>query len=117
MEKMTIKDYFMEVRAIVEKEGRNDLVEFIDGRIAQVKAKNARKSNKPSKSAIETADLAERVLSLMETGTRYTASEMVKAVGEVGVSNQRMTAALNVLVNSGFVVNEREKGKSYFIKA
>ena len=103
MEKMSIKDYFMECRAVLEEQGRSDLVEFIDTRIAQVEAKNSRKSNKPTKSAQETAELAERVLRLMESGEQYTASGLVKLVGDVNISNQRMTSALNVLVHTGFV--------------
>ena len=115
--KPSIKDYFMELRALAERANRDDLIQFVDSRIAQVDAKNARRSDKPTKSATTTAKLAEKVLNLMEAEIRYTATDLVKAVGDAEISNQRMTAALNVLVNTGFVKNEKVKGKSLFFKA
>ena len=117
MEKMTKKDYFAELKALAENAGRTDLIEFVNHELDLLAKKNTRRTDKPSKSAMETAELAERVLKLMASETRYTATDLVKAIGEVGISNQRMTAALNVLINTGFVKNERSKGKSYFYKA
>ena len=114
--KITVKDYFMELRALAERADRADLVAFVDSRIKQVEAKNSKRSNKPSKSASMTADLAEKVLALMEQDVRYTATDLMKMVGNPDISNQRMTAALNVLVNTDFVKNEKVKGKSLFYK-
>lgn len=115
MTKTTIKEQFNSVRAfLIEKGAPTEYIEFIDGRIKQVEAKNANRSNKPTKSATETAELAEKVLALMVKDTKYTATDLVKAVGDTNVSNQRMTASLNVLVNTGYVKNEKVKGKSLF---
>ena len=116
--KTTIKDNFLELRTLAEQAGRIDLVNFVDTRIAQVEAKNAKRTNKPTKSASETAEVAEIILANMPTGERLTASAIQGMIPELaGKSNQRMTAALKVLVNTGFVENIHEKGKSLFIKA
>lgn len=118
MEKVTIVEQFNGVRAFLEeKEAPEWMINFIEGRKALTVAKNARRSNKPTKSATATAELAEKVLTLMEAEIRYTATDLVKAIGDAKISNQRMTAALNVLVNTGFVKNEKVKGKSLFFKA
>ena len=118
MEKVTKKEQYAKIRAILAQDNANDeLVAFIDHEVELLTKKNASRSNKPTKSATATAELAEQVLKLMEREMRYTATELVKATGNAEISNQRMTAALNVLVNTGFVKNEKVKGKSLFFLA
>ena len=116
--KPSIKDYFMELRALAERANRDDLIQFVDSRIAQVDAKNAHKSTKPTKSAIETADVAEIILANMPVNQKMTATEIQNSIPAlVGKSNQRMTAALKVLCSTGLIKNVKEKSKSYFVKA
>jgi Fic family protein len=120
MEKMTIKDYFMEVREIVanaeiENEKRNRALEFIDSRIAQVTAKNSKRSNKPTKAQTENAILAEKVIEVMPAGTALTVSQIQKAVPALAeLSNQRATAVIRYLVQIGRLARTEEKGKAYF---
>jgi len=120
MEKMTIKDYFMEVREIVanaeiENEKRNRALEFIDSRIAQVTAKNSKRNDKPTKAQAENAMLAEKVIEAMPAGTALTVSQIQKAVPELtALSNQRATAVIRSLVRVGRLARTEEKGKAYF---
>ena len=119
MEKMTINKQFEGVRTfLVDNGAPAEMIAFIDDRMEQTKRKNASRSNKPTKSATETADVAEKVLAILPADGKFTATEIVNMDdGLKGTSNQRMTAALKVLVNTGFVVNTHEKGKSLFARA
>ena len=116
MEKMTKRDYFNAIRELVAD--RPDLVAFIDHEVELLSKKNATRSTKPTKSATETANVAEKILAVLPAGEKFTATE-IAGMDETlkNVSNQRITAALKVLMNTGFVTNTREKGKSYFTKA
>ena len=117
MEKITKKEQFAKVRAILVENGENDLVAFIDHEVELLTAKNSRRSNKPTKSASETAEVAETILSIIPAEGKFTASQIQAMDSTLApVSNQRITAALKVLVNTGFVENTKEKGKSLFSK-
>ena len=76
--KITVKDYFMELRALAERANRADLVTFVDSRIAQVEAKNARRSEKPTAKQAENIELMNRIVECMEDGKRYRVSEINK---------------------------------------
>jgi hypothetical protein len=117
MEKVTKMDNFKAIYNILADGGYTNLAEVMKHEMDLLAKKNAHRSNKPTKSASATAELAEKVLELMEQDTRYTATDLVKVIGDADITNQRMTAALNVLVNTGFVKNEKVKGKSLFYKA
>lgn len=128
MEKIYKKDYYNAVLDVLAKESDNhcygdkgipvpDIRTFIKNEMDLLTRKNTRKSTKPTKSATETADVAEKILADMPTGEKLTATQIQNQIPELaGVSNQRITAALKVLVNTGFVENTHEKGKSLFIK-
>ena len=116
MEKMTIKGNFEAVRAfLAEHEAPASMIEFVNGRIAQVEAKNTKRSTKPTKAQAENAMLAEVVIANMQAGHAYTVSEIQKAVPELAeLSNQRVTAVVRSLVRVGRVARTEAKGKAYF---
>lgn len=116
MEKMTIKGNFESIRAFLEEKGAPaSMIEFVNGRIAQVEAKNAKRSTKPTKAQAENAMLAEAVIENMQAGTSYTVSEIQKIVPELAeLSNQRATAIVRSLVRVGRVARTESKGKAYF---
>ena len=116
MEKMTIKGNFEAIRAfLAEHEAPASMIEFVNGRIAQVEAKNAKRSTKPTKAQAENAMLAEAVIVHMQAGKAYTVSEIQHAVPELAeLSNQRASAVMKYLVNSGKVIRNEVKGKAYF---
>ena len=118
MTKITVKDYFVELRALAERANRTDLVQFVDSRIAQVDAKNARRSDKPTKAQAENAMLAETVIANMPAGQAMTVSEIQNAIPDLAkLSNQRVTAVVRSLVRTGAVVRSEVKGKAFFTKA
>lgn len=115
MTKITVKDNFLALRALAADAGRTDLVEFVDSRIAQTDAKNARRSNKPTKAQRENADLAEAVIASMPAGQAMTVSEIQKAVPALTeLSNQRATAVIRSLVRVGRLARSEAKGKALF---
>ena len=115
-EKMTINKQFEGVRSfLVDNGAPAEMIAFIDNRMEQTKRKNANRSNKPTKSATETADVAEKILGVLPNEGKFTATQIQAMDSTLATaSNQRITAALKVLVNTGFVKNIHEKGKSLF---
>lgn len=59
----------------------------------------------------------EAILSFMEVGKKYTISELMKSVVEIAdLSNQRVSALVRQLKESGLVERTEEKRKAYFSK-
>ena len=57
------------------------------------------------------------ILSFMEVGKKYTISELMKEVVELAdLSNQRVSALVRQLKDSGLVERTEEKRKAYFSK-
>lgn len=110
--KVTLKDNFLMIREILEKAERDDLVEFVDGRIAQI-------DKKASKSKGNTIDLTEltKVVKKVLADKEMTVSEMLKntELNElVDGSNQKLTARLRKLMETGVVENFKVKKVSYY---
>ena len=110
--KVTLKDNFLMIREILEKAERDDLVEFIDGRIAQI-------DKKASKSKGNTIDLTKltEVVKKVLADKEMTVSEMLKntELNElVDGSNQKLTARLRKLMEVGVVENFKVKKVSYY---
>lgn len=116
--KITVKDYFMELRALAERADRADLVAFVDTRIAQVEAKNSKRSDKPTKAQRENAVYADAIRATLEPGKAYTVSDILHAVDEVkDLSNQRVSAIVRAMVSAGSMTRAEVKGKAYFTLA
>ena len=110
--KVTLKDNFLMIREILEKAERDDLVEFVDGRIAQI-------DKKASKSKGNTIDLTKltEVVKKVLADKEMTVSEMLKntELNElVDGSNQKLTARLRKLMEVGVVENFKVKKVSYY---
>lgn len=116
MTKVTITEQFNDVRAfLVEKGADESMISFIDGRIEQVKAKNAKRSDKPTKAQTENAILAEAVIEAMPAGEALTVSQIQKIVPAIAeLSNQRATAVIRSLVRVGRLARTESKGKAFF---
>lgn len=127
-EKITKKDYFNAMLEILASDSDNHcygdkgisvpaIREFIGHEVELLTKKNSRKPTKPTKSATETADVAEKILAEMPTDEKLTVTQIQNMIPDLATcSNQRVTSALKVLVNTGFVENTHEKGKSLFRK-
>ena len=116
--KMTKREMFAEIMAVVEKaevENRNAMMEFIDHEIELLEKKSSKsgqtktqKENEMLKTEIleELASIGKAVtVSEFQSLTRFTPPEF---------SNQKISALLNQLAKDGKVVKTTEKKKSYF---
>ena len=114
--KPTQRENYAEIREILVSAGRDDLVEFVDGRVAQLDKKNSAE-RKPTAKQVENANFKADILAWMEPDTLYLSAEVVKGVPSIvdaGVSAQRVSAMLTQLVNDGAIVRTEEKRKNYY---
>ena len=106
--KITIKEQFGEVREVLVAAGRDDLVKFIDGRIAQVEKKSASKSKASEAKRAEQEAVKGEILSAIGEDT-VSASEIVSRL-DYAYNIQKITAMLTAMVKTGEVVRETAKG-------
>lgn len=107
--KLTKKDMFNELRGLVEN--REDLVAFIDHELELLDRKAS--SSKMTKTQIENESLMETIIEKMSGLGKITVSDLVVALDNA-YSNQKLSALLKKLVDSGKVEKTSDKKKSYF---
>ena len=77
----------------------------------------AMKAVEDNKEVTEKLEALKAILSFMEVGKKYTISELMKEVVELAdLSNQRVSALVRQLKDSGLVERTEEKRKAYFSK-
>ena len=110
--KMTKREYFAQIREVVID--NPELVAFIDHEVELISKKNS--SATPSKTQIENEGIMEKiVIALEKIGNPVTISELQNADSEMATySNQKLSALLKKLVDSGKVVKTTDKKKSLF---
>lgn len=116
MEKMTQKQFFNEIIVALNggesKVSTDDMINFIQGRIAVLDNKTA--NRKPSKTQVENEKFKETILEVLVDGGK-TATEVLKSSADFdGLSNQKISALLRQLIAEDKVVKDTEKGKSIF---
>lgn len=121
--KLTQRDYFGAIVTVLNGGTSDiataDLVEFINGRVAQLDKKASGKKAKEADEKREAFKVA--VLDALADGSATTVTDLLKAnqaefdaiVGET-VSNQRLTSVLNALVADGKVVKAKDKKSTLF---
>jgi hypothetical protein len=113
---MTIRDGFEKARAYYESINDAEMVEFFDGRIAQLD-KKATAVRKPTAQQIQNEAFRADILEWMEPETVYSLSEIHKGVPSIvasGISASRVTACVTRLFNDGLITRETVKGKNYY---
>lgn len=111
--KLTIKEQFVMVNEVLKEAGRDDLVEFINGRIELQEKKHASKKQTDTQKANES--LKATIVETLEGAEPMTVTDLMKSNDELsGYSNQKISAMLRQLVNDEMVVKTVEKGKSLF---
>lgn len=113
---MTIRENYEAIRTIVANAGRDDLVEFIDGRIAQTIKKNTG-VRKPTAKQIENTGFRDEILAWMDADTVYTSADVQKgcpALVAAGLSPNRVSALMTQLAKEGAVSVTVEKRKNYY---
>ena len=82
--KVTKKDRYAEIRAILKEQGKDELVEFIDHEVELLSKKSTSKS--AAKNSAANAQLDSRILSLLEENEAgLTASQILKNVDVSGI--------------------------------
>ena len=110
MTKVTIKDQFVEVAKVLRSIDREDLAEFIDGRVAVLDKKAANK--KATAKQEENEALKAMILDTLTAEDKaFTVGELIKVFK---VSSQKMSALLTQMVKDGSVTRTVEKKVAYF---
>ena len=112
--KMTKKDYFMELREFIEDsymENKPDMLAFIDHEIELLDKKHT--STKPSKKSEENNKIHDVIVNALQiAGTPLTITELQKNVPELAeYTCQKLSAIMN---RSTVITKEIIKKKSYF---
>lgn len=91
-----------------------EVVEKLEKMKAQVEKKNSA-DRKPTATQTENVGLKDAMLLFMEVGKQYTVTDVMKGCGELeGLSNQKVSALMKQLLDSGKVTKDIVKRKSYF---
>ena len=100
--------------AIKAVEDNKEVAEKLEALKASVAKKNSAE-RKPTATQKANEGYKEAILAYMETGKKYTITELMKGVVELAdLSNQRVSALVRQLVESGEVVKTTDKKKSIF---
>ena len=109
--KMTKKDYFNELKVLVEGtdiENKGELIYFIESQIASIEAKAAKAKERAEAKKAEGDELRETVKSVL-TNDFQTADEITAKIGNEEISRAKVIARLTQLVNLGEAVKEQVK--------
>lgn len=112
--KKTKKELFGEVREIVEREGRTDLIEFVDHELELLNKKANRTGT--TKTQKENEGIKEKIIeALVRIATPVTITELQEQDEEMSqYSNQKISALLTQLIKDEKVVRTKDKKKSVF---
>lgn len=115
--KMTKKEYFALLAEVVENsnmENKEGALAFIAHEVELLEKKSAKSG--ATKTQKENAEILVKIkAALVEVGKAVTITELQNASAEMAqYSNQKLSALLKKLVESGEVVKTTEKKKSYF---
>lgn len=114
--KVTKKDNFTALRAIAETAARPDLVEFIDHELELLANKSAKRSDKPTATQKENAEIADLVPKVLEAGKLYRLSEIKALIPALASASgtQRIAAICNKLVESNVLIKTVDKRVNYY---
>ena len=115
---MTNKMTYVKALEIAMKavEDNKEVTEKLEALKESISKKNSAE-RKPTATQKANEGYKEAILSFMEVGKKYTISELMKEVVELAdLSNQRVSALVRQLKDSGLVERTEEKRKAYFSK-
>ena len=115
---MTNKMTYVKALEIAMKavEDNKEVTEKLEALKESISKKNSAE-RKPTATQKANEEYKKAILSFMEVGKKYTISELMKEVVELAdLSNQRVSALVRQLKDSGFVERTEEKRKAYFSK-
>ena len=115
---MTNKMTYVKALEIAMKavEDNKEVTEKLTALKESISKKNS-SERKPTATQKANEEYKKAILSFMEVGKKYTISELMKEVVELAdLSNQRVSALVRQLKDSGLVERTEEKRKAYFSK-
>ena len=115
---MTNKMTYVKALEIAMKavEDNKEVTEKLEALKESISKKNSAE-RKPTATQKANEEYKKAILSFMEVGKKYTISELMKEVVELtDLSNQRVSALVRQLKDSGLVERTEEKRKAYFSK-
>ena len=93
-----------------------DEVKFIDHELELLSKKNSAEK-KPTAQQTANEGIKQSIVDGMENGKAYTITDIIKSVPACAdLTNQRVSALMRQLVESGAVVRTEDKRKAYFTK-
>ena len=118
--KVTKRENFIAIKGLLEGLGRTDLVAVMEHELELLAKKNSA-DRKPTKVQEENENIKNIVFNEMLPNTLYTISEMQKnfdlpLVNGEPISNQKLSALVNRMVDEGRVTKTIDKRRSYFTK-
>ena len=118
--KVTKRERFAQLMAIVEASNvanATELKEFIEHEVELLNKKNSR-SGKPTKTQVENEAIKTQIVSILErVGKPMTVTQLLSEGELAGLSNQKISALLTQLRESGKVMRTVEKKVAYYSMA
>ena len=112
--KLTKAQKFAMLRAIPAVAENAMLVEFIDHEVELLTKKNSAEK-KPTAQQVANAGIATAIIEGMEPNRLYTVTEVIKSIPACAdLTNQRVSALLRQLGETGKVKRTEDKRKAYF---
>lgn len=109
--KITLRQYFEMIKAELQKNGRDDLVEFVDTRIDLLDKKSA--NRKPKSESEEDKELREKLVAVLTAEGDTITNYIIKA--GLTISTPKATSLLKALVDDGTIIREKN-GKTTLYK-
>jgi len=115
--KMTKREYFNAIKAVVEAAGQDEMVKFIDHEIELLDKKANYKSDKPTATQKANEEIKAVLLEVLSETSGKTVTELIKSDARLGeLSNQKVSAILRLMKKDGIVRDEKDKKKTLFYK-
>ena len=118
--KVTKRERFAQLMAIVEASNvanATELKEFIEHEVELLNKKNSR-SGKPTKTQVENEAIKTQIVSILERVRKpMTVTQLLSESELAGLSNQKISALLTQLRESGKVMRTVEKKVAYYSMA
>ena len=112
--KMTKREMFEQIKANYDLTAEE--IKFIDHELDLLAKKN-NGEKKPTATQTANVGIKSAILAGMEVGKKYTITDLMKSIPEIAeLSNQRVSALVRQLIDSGEVERTEEKRKAYFSK-
>lgn len=114
--KKTIRDYYNELLSLGDVQSNNELVEFINGRLAQLDKKNSA-PRKATAAQVKSAALQASISDYFNANPAkvMTISDMIANIPDcAGLSTSMVRSAVSKLIEAGLMERFEEKRKAYF---